>query len=817
MITKSVKISLVFLTFMVIPFPPAVAQWVEVDFEEVNAIITAGEEVCLEYVPWADSLGVNVPASNLSAAAQSAVDRAPDWLKLDLADNFRRIGPSFQDYCAFYINNALDPYVDETCFIIAHTAPQTLCGPMNLEVINANIASMYMADSFFDYVEIVNYGNAFTGGDYYSTTKYLVEENGVTTEYELPREIYYWYIVHTKNHKEVPNYIDPDTGNPAAPPSGVFWRDFLLNCANPGYPLLRDALDTCQVLWRCEQNTTDNGAVGAVTQWIQDVMTFQSYPHHDQPVRIYRLHIGTCSVHSYLTSATARAALIPATVTAMYSDNHKINEFWERRWVAWEPVNTYIDNPGGYENWGWNVATAWGWRGDGYVRDDTEMYTEVCTLRVHIRDNDGDPIDGAFVYLYSSPCVDTWSTAKWSDETGDLTFLLGDNRSFSGRVETEIGNYPTGGVVPVVSNTQPGAVYTWDVTISGNMPELSVSPDTLPQNPTDDYRVVLEYTVPRTIIYGEHPDNGDCFAQSDSSGCTDVFICDQGNYNSYLSGNPFEAFEISLWGTAGTIDFTFPSEDNWYMLFTNERSLVNSQEIDLSARLYRRSTGLFELTLTPENPPVVIPAGGGSFTFDIEIVNTSPSAYTVDVWTDVTLTSGVTYPIMMRENINVAAGGMILREDLTQFVPGGALAGTYYYNAYVRNHFTWEVLASDSFSFEKLPGDGGPVHNLGWALYGWDGEEIPAYAYPSSFVLHPAYPNPFNPETNLIFDLPNSGHVSLVIYDLQGREIARLVDGFHSAGMHQITFNALQLSSGIYFARLKGRTGTRTQKLLLVK
>lgn len=573
---------------------PVIAQWEEVDYEQVNTIIPAGEKVLLWFEPWVDTLAVYEPQSSLVINAQAAVARAPDWLKLDLADNFRRMDPIFQELCAFYINNAVDPFVDEVCFIFAHTAPQTLCGPMNLDVINEGIVSMYMADNFLNYVEIIDYGNSISGGDYYSTTRYLVEENGIITEYETPREIYYWYIVHPKNHKEAPNYIDPDTGNPAYPPTGVFWRDFLMNRADPGYPLLRNMLDTCLVLWRCEQNSLDNGAVGAVTQWIQNVMTFQSYPHHDQPVRIYRLHIGTCSVHAYLTSAAARAALIPAAVTVMYSDNHKINEFWERRWVAWEPVNTYIDYPEGYENWGWNVAAVWNWRGDGYVRDNTEIYTEVCTLQVRVRDNNSNPIDGAYVYLYSSPCVDTWTTAKWTDETGNLTFLLGDTRSFSGRVETEIGSYPSYGTVTVVNNTQAGAVYTWDVMIDGAMPELPVIADTLPLNPTEDYKIVLEYTVPRTTIYGENPDDGDHFSKSDSSGCIDVFICDQENYNRYVVEEEFQAFEISLWDTAGVIDFIFPTENNWYAICTNERSIMNSQEIDLTARLYRWSTGIAE-------------------------------------------------------------------------------------------------------------------------------------------------------------------------------------------------------------------------------
>ena len=88
---------------------------------------------------------------------------------------------------------------------------------------------------------------------------------------------------------------------------------------------------------------------------------------------------------------------------------------------------------------------------------------------------------------------------------------------------------------------------------------------------------------------------------------------------------------------------------------------------------------------------------------------------------------------------------------------------------------------------------------------------------PSQFALHVNYPNPFNPETTLAFELKTSEIVSLVIYDLIGQEIARLVDGFKSPGLHRITWNAESLPSGIYFARMTTGAFTQTQKLLLIK
>ena len=88
---------------------------------------------------------------------------------------------------------------------------------------------------------------------------------------------------------------------------------------------------------------------------------------------------------------------------------------------------------------------------------------------------------------------------------------------------------------------------------------------------------------------------------------------------------------------------------------------------------------------------------------------------------------------------------------------------------------------------------------------------------PQIFGFSPAYPNPFNPATTLQYTLPLSGDVSLVIFDLQGREVSRLMEGFQTAGTHSITWNAESAASGIYFARLTVGENVQTQELLLLK
>ena len=95
-------------------------------------------------------------------------------------------------------------------------------------------------------------------------------------------------------------------------------------------------------------------------------------------------------------------------------------------------------------------------------------------------------------------------------------------------------------------------------------------------------------------------------------------------------------------------------------------------------------------------------------------------------------------------------------------------------------------------------------------------EEI-VFNQPDDFVLHPAYPNPFNPSTMLRYDLKSAGEVKLSIYDVTGREVATLVDGYKPSGSYNVKFEAENLSSGMYLALLNCGGRTYSQKMLLVK
>lgn len=88
---------------------------------------------------------------------------------------------------------------------------------------------------------------------------------------------------------------------------------------------------------------------------------------------------------------------------------------------------------------------------------------------------------------------------------------------------------------------------------------------------------------------------------------------------------------------------------------------------------------------------------------------------------------------------------------------------------------------------------------------------------PSEYALLQNFPNPFNPTTTIRWNLPETGLVILKIYDVLGREVSILVNEELSAGKHEVIFEAIQFSSGVYFYQLKAGDFIQTNKMLLLK
>lgn len=94
-----------------------------------------------------------------------------------------------------------------------------------------------------------------------------------------------------------------------------------------------------------------------------------------------------------------------------------------------------------------------------------------------------------------------------------------------------------------------------------------------------------------------------------------------------------------------------------------------------------------------------------------------------------------------------------------------------------------------------------------------ESETIP----PTEYSLSNNYPNPFNPSTIIEYQLPKNGYVSLKVFDVIGREVKTLVDGYRTVGKYSVSFDASKLASGIYFYQLKANDYTSIKKMILTK
>ncbi|MDE3057003.1 MAG: T9SS type A sorting domain-containing protein [Bacteroidota bacterium] len=139
---------------------------------------------------------------------------------------------------------------------------------------------------------------------------------------------------------------------------------------------------------------------------------------------------------------------------------------------------------------------------------------------------------------------------------------------------------------------------------------------------------------------------------------------------------------------------------------------------------------------------------------------------------------------------------------------------------------TWplpENLAYSNTSLQHAGTDGFALGDLNWfptqkAQWLLTAVQKPITgAVPNEYRLYDAYPNPFNPTTNIRFSVPVSGSVSLKVYNIIGQEVTTLVNERKSAGTYEVQFDGNNLSSGVYFYRLTAGNYVETKKLVLMK
>jgi hypothetical protein len=220
------------------------------------------------------------------------------------------------------------------------------------------------------------------------------------------------------------------------------------------------------------------------------------------------------------------------------------------------------------------------------------------------------------------------------------------------------------------------------------------------------------------------------------------------------------------------------------------------------------------------NPPIIIPAQGGTFEYDVSLANNGAAMALFDAWIMQYTPQGYWQgPMLGPINLTVPATVVVSRLR-SQSVPDTAPPGVYTYRGYVGIYSAarWD---SSSFTYTKSTArDGGTTMSY-WANSGESFEPyltVPAASsQPSAFSLKSVCPNPFNPATAISYELPTASYTSLKVYDVSGRMVANLVDGWQEAGSHQATFNGSRLSSGLYFVKMQAGDYSAVKKMVLVK
>lgn len=95
--------------------------------------------------------------------------------------------------------------------------------------------------------------------------------------------------------------------------------------------------------------------------------------------------------------------------------------------------------------------------------------------------------------------------------------------------------------------------------------------------------------------------------------------------------------------------------------------------------------------------------------------------------------------------------------------------------------------------------------------------EIKPQVTPVKFVLEQNYPNPFNASTEIRYQIPKEGTITLKIYDITGKELETLVNEKQSPGTYEVNWNASKYSSGVYFYKIETKGFIDTKRMLLVK
>ncbi|TKJ39857.1 hypothetical protein CEE37_11305 [candidate division LCP-89 bacterium B3_LCP] len=230
-----------------------------------------------------------------------------------------------------------------------------------------------------------------------------------------------------------------------------------------------------------------------------------------------------------------------------------------------------------------------------------------------------------------------------------------------------------------------------------------------------------------------------------------------------------------------------------------------------------QSITIMDLTLF--GAPVVLPPQGGTVWFGLSLTNSSTIYYNLyDGWYNLQQPDMQIIPLVLREDLYMPPGGSAAR-TLYITISGISMPGTYTVTAYTGEHPN--IIESwSSFEFEKAAGGDGS--QTGGTATFFDGEVEETFALkgtvvPEATELLGHFPEPFNPQASINFNLATPEKVHLEVYNVAGQKVMTLLDRSMQPGFHSETFDGSQMASGLYIYRLQAGAYTATGKMVLMK
>ena len=192
-------------------------------------------------------------------------------------------------------------------------------------------------------------------------------------------------------------------------------------------------------------------------------------------------------------------------------------------------------------------------------------------------------------------------------------------------------------------------------------------------------------------------------------------------------------------------------------------------------------------------------------------------------WAKPTASSCRIYTDGYFEGIEANGDGYTKVAEITYTISCACASGNYYNTTPTITYDTMKADSDDQYAAADI--NGVSVYCSGCKCGGISrdvADENEAEMLPADFTLHPCRPNPFNPQTQVDFDLPQAGAVSIVVYNILGQKVATLIDENLEAGYHTVAWNGTDesgrnVSSGIYLCIMRAGDYTASQKMSLMK